>query len=407
MQFKKSLGAALAVVAARAQEANSTAGNLTTVLAGNENLSGLVTLLQSSPDIVSALSGAQNITLLAPSNDALGALNSSGILSSGSQEGLIQALLNYHVLVGVFNSSSITETPAFPATLLNNTAFANVTGGQVVEVRVEDDEVAAITGFKNNVTVTEADIAFDGGVIHVIDGLLTIPPNVSVIAQEAGLSAFLGAVNATNLTEAVNTTPDLTIFAPNNGAFEDISSALGNLTAEQAASILQYHVINGTVAYSSTLANGTVPTLGGGNITITIIDGEVFVNRARVVTADVLIANGVLHVLDSVLSPDNNATANGTESDDEPYVAFPGASSGSDVPYTSNVPSPTSTNEALTSTNNAVASGFPANTGNVGDNSAGNPEASSSSSSAFAAPIQTGAIGAAALFGGAAILANI
>ena len=157
MQYKQFLGAALAVVTARAQEANSTeAGNLTTVLAGNENLSGLVSLLSSSPDIVSALSGAQNITLLAPSNDALSALNSSGLLSSSSQEGLIQALLTYHVLVGVFNSSSITETPAFPATLLNNTAFANVTGGQVVEVRVEDDEVMAITGFKNNVTVTEA-----------------------------------------------------------------------------------------------------------------------------------------------------------------------------------------------------------------------------------------------------------
>ena len=242
--------------------------------------------------------------------------------------------------------------------------------------------------------------------IHVIDGLLTLPPNVSVIAQEAGLSAFLGAVNATNLTEAVNTTPDLTIFAPNNGAFEDISSALGNLTAEQAAEILQYHVINGTVAYSSTLANGTVPTLGGGNITITIVDGEVFVNRARVITADILLANGVLHVLDSVLSPTDNSTANGTESDDEPFNAYPGASSGSDVPYTSNIPSPTSTNAALTSTDIAVASGFPANTGAVGENSAGNPEASSSSS-AFAAPIQTGAIGAAALFGGAAILANM
>jgi len=407
MQYKQFLGAALAVVAARAQEANSTAGNLTTALAGNQNLTGLVSLLQSNPDLATALGGASNITLLAPSNDALGALNSSGILSSGGQEGLIQALLNYHVLVGVFNSSSITETPAFPATLLNDTVFANVTGGQVVEVRVEDDEVVAISGFKNNVTVTEADIAFDGGVIHVIDGLLTIPPNVSVIAQEAGLSAFLGAVNATNLTEAVNTTPDLTIFAPNNGAFEDISSALGNLTAEEAASILQYHVINGTVAYSSTLSNGSVPTLGGGNVTITIIDGEVFVNRARVVTADVLIANGVLHVLDSVLSPNDNGTANGTESDDTPYVAFPGASSGSDVAYTSNIPSPTSTNAALTSTNNAVASGFPENTGAIGGNSAGNPEASSSSSSAFAAPVQTGAIGAAALFGGAAILANM
>ena len=98
MQFEQFLGAALAVVAARAQDANSTAGNLTSVLAGNQNLSALVTLLQASPDIANALGGAQNITLLAPSNDAISALNSSGILSSGGQEGLIQALLNYHVL---------------------------------------------------------------------------------------------------------------------------------------------------------------------------------------------------------------------------------------------------------------------------------------------------------------------
>lgn len=198
----------------------------------------------------------------------------------------------------------------------------------------------------------------------------------------------------------------MTIFAPNNAAFQDISSALANLTAEEAASILQYHVINGTVAYSSTLSNGSVPTLGGGNVTITIADGEVFVNRARVIVADVLLANGVLHVLDSVLSSTDNSTANGTESDNEPYNAYPGASSGSDVPYTSNVPSATSSNAALTSTNAAVASGFPENTGAVGGNPAGNPEASSSTSE-DAAAMPTGAIGAAALFGGAAILANM
>ena len=156
MQFKQFLGAAFAVVTARAQDANSTAGNLTSVLAGNQNLSALVTLLEASPDVANALGGAQNITLLAPSNDAISALNSSGILSSGSEQGLIQALLNYHVLVGVFNSSSITETPAFPATLLNDTAYANVTGGQVVEVRAEDDGVEVISGFKNSVNVTEA-----------------------------------------------------------------------------------------------------------------------------------------------------------------------------------------------------------------------------------------------------------
>ena len=404
MQFRQTLLAAAAVVAARAQE-DAAPANLTSVLAGNQNLTALVTLLSSQPDIASALGSAQNITLFAPSNNALNALNSSGV--SLSQEGVLQALLNYHVLVGEFSSENITETPAFPATLLNDTAYANVTGGQVVECRVSDGEVVVISGFKNNVSVTEADIAFDGGVIHVIDGLLTFPPNVSTVAQEAGLSAFLGAVNATGLTEAVTTTPDLTIFAPNNAAFQDISSALANLTTEEAAAILQYHVINGTVAYSSTLSNGTVPTLGGDNITITIIDGEVFVNRARVVTADILLANGVLHVLDSVLSANASEPADGTESDDEPTNAYPGASSGSEVPYTSGIPSPTSTNAVLTSEANAVATNYPTNTGALGENPAGNPEASSSSESEGAASMPTGAIGAAALFGGAAILAHM
>jgi len=404
MQFRQTLLAAIAVVSARAQEEDAGSANLTSVLGGNENLSALVNLLEGQPELASALGGAENITLLAPSNEALSALNSSGI--DISQEGLLQALLNYHVLVGEFSSENITETPAFPATLLNDTAYANVTGGQVVEVRVSDDEVIAISGFKNNVSVTEADIEFDNGIIHIIDGLLTLPPNVSTVAQEAGLSAFLGAVNSTDLTETVNTTPDLTIFAPNNDAFQSISSALSNLTTEEAASILSYHVINGTVAYSSTLSNGSVPTLGGDNVTITIIDGEVFVNRARVITADILLANGVLHVLDSVLSSNASEPADGTESDDEPTNAYPGASSGSDVPFTSGVPSPTSSNDALMTTTVAVAGGYPENSGEVGDNSAGNPEASSDTSE-DAAAMPTGAIGAAALFGGAAIFANM
>lgn len=155
MQFKHTLLSAIAVIAARAQEDTGSA-NLTSVLAGNQNLTALVSLLQSQPDLASALGSAQNITLLAPSNNALNALNSSGVLSSSGQEGFLQALLNYHVLIGEFSSENITETPAFPATMLNDTAYSNVTGGQVVECRVSDGEVIAISGFKNNVTVTEA-----------------------------------------------------------------------------------------------------------------------------------------------------------------------------------------------------------------------------------------------------------
>ncbi len=99
--------------------------------------------------------------------------------------------------------------------------------------------------------------------------------------------------------ERINTTPDLTLFAPNNAAFQSIGSAVANLTREQIAAILQYHAVEGTVAYSSTLMNGTsVQTLAGNNLTITMDGDNVFVNSAKVLRPDVLVANGVIHVID-------------------------------------------------------------------------------------------------------------
>lgn len=157
MQFKYFLGAVLAVVPAIAREVDTTGiGNLTAVLASNEELSGLVALLSSSPELLGSLSNTENITVLAPSNTALDALNNSGILSSSGQGALIEALLSYHVLVGVLDSSSFTEIPAFPTTLLNTTAYTNATEGQVVECRRKADDVTVVSGYKNNVTVIDA-----------------------------------------------------------------------------------------------------------------------------------------------------------------------------------------------------------------------------------------------------------
>jgi len=157
MQLKHTLTTALAAAAVQAQSDNSTgSANLTSLLSGNQNLTALTTLLTAYPDLVSSLSNATNITLLAPSNQALNSLNSSGALQQAAMmQGYIQALLSYHVLVGEFYAENITETPAFPQTLLNNTMFSNVTGGQVVECRKEDNGVYFISGLKNNVSVSQ------------------------------------------------------------------------------------------------------------------------------------------------------------------------------------------------------------------------------------------------------------
>jgi hypothetical protein len=150
------------------------------------------------------------------------------------------------------------------------------------------------------------------------------------------------------------------------------------------------------VDYSTILSNTTLTTLEGGVITITIEDGAVFVNSARVLIPNVLTANGVVHVIDGVLNP-ANSTATPNPSQTSAVPAFSGASSASNAPFTSGIPPPASATK--------TAGGGPVS-------SAATPAAStsapaSSSSSGVAMPMRTGAIGAAALFGGAAVVMNM
>jgi uncharacterized surface protein with fasciclin (FAS1) repeats len=109
--------------------------------------------------------------------------------------------------------------------------------------------------------------------------VLTVPYNVSVTALAADLTALAGALIATDLLATLDTASDITVFAPSNDAFAAIGSAAGTLSTSQLASILEYHVISGTVAYSSSLGNGSVASLAGGDLNITVADGAMYVYR--------------------------------------------------------------------------------------------------------------------------------
>lgn len=123
------------------------------------------------------------------------------------------------------------------------------------------------------------------------------------------LTAIGGAITNSSLDDYVNVTPDLTIFAPNNDAFQNIGSALAHMSIEELTKVLGYHVVKGNnfIGYSSNLLNGTtLKTHQGNNLTITFTSNSLFVNSARVLQQDILISNGVVHVIDNVL--DYNAT---------------------------------------------------------------------------------------------------
>ena len=127
---------------------------------------------------------------------------------------------------------------------------------------------------------------------------MAVPGNISTTAVAANLTAAAGALTQAGLVETVDDLMDVTVFVPDNAAFSAIGSALPNMTKEELMSILEYHVINGTIGYSSMLSNMSLMTVGGKNVTITVDGMDVFVNSAKVVIPNVLVANGVVHVID-------------------------------------------------------------------------------------------------------------
>lgn len=336
--------------------------------------------------LLATLGGLQNITILAPSNDAFEEVDNATLSALTENTGLLAALLEYHVLNGTYLSEEITNSSVFVPTALTNPLFTNVTGGQVVQAISRDGNVTFYSGLLSNSSVTTADVNFTGGVIHIVDRLLVLPENALDSLSAANLTSLRGALNATGLADTVNETPNITIFAPSNDAIQNVGSALANLTDEQITDILTYHVVTEgeSIGYSSNLENGTtLTTVNGEELTITVGDGGIFVNSARVVTSDLLIANGVVHIIDEVLNPTNQTTADGTEEEGEP--AFEGATPAEDVPYTSGQPEPTTTIAP-----EATSAADPTQTG-------------APTSEDAAVPMQTGAVGMGALFGAAAV----
>merc|ERR1712137_1196645 len=185
--------------------------DLATALSGTDELSTLQGLVPQS--LLETHGGAQNITILAPSNSAFEKINAETLESLTSNEGMLAALLQYHVLNGSYLASAIPDDGVFVPSLLTDEMYTNVTGGQVVKAESEDDSVVFYSGLMNNATVTTANVNFTGGVIHIIDTVLSIP----MVASEV--------LTAADLVDTVNTTPNVTILAPTDEAFQNIGSA--------------------------------------------------------------------------------------------------------------------------------------------------------------------------------------
>jgi uncharacterized surface protein with fasciclin (FAS1) repeats len=127
-----------------------------------------------------------------------------------------------------------------------------------------------------------------------------------VAAGTDDLSVLVAAADRAGLVGLLSGNRQLTVLAPTNAAFEAFLASssyasLDDVPADVLRAVLAYHVLAGR-RYSESIVNAPrLPTLNGAPVTV---DGtELNGGQAEIVATDVEASNGVVHLIDGVLTP--------------------------------------------------------------------------------------------------------
>ncbi len=129
---------------------------------------------------------------------------------------------------------------------------------------------------------------------------------VDVAVAAGDFKTLVAAVTAADLVATLNGPGPFTVFAPTDKAFAALPAGVLDallLPKNKAtlAKILTYHVVSGKVM-AADVKDGDVATVEGQTVKLSTMGG-VTVNGAKVVMADVMASNGVIHAIDSVILP--------------------------------------------------------------------------------------------------------
>jgi len=134
---------------------------------------------------------------------------------------------------------------------------------------------------------------------------------VDTAVADGRFTTLVAAVQAAGLVDTLKGAGPFTVFAPTDEAFAKlpagtVETLLKPENLETLKNILLYHVVSGNVMAADvvTLDGKTADTVAGSAVNISVKDGKVYLNEnAQVIITDIVTSNGVIHVIDTVLTP--------------------------------------------------------------------------------------------------------
>ena len=130
---------------------------------------------------------------------------------------------------------------------------------------------------------------------------------VDTAVAAGSFKTLAAALEAADLVSTLKGAGPFTVFAPTDAAFAKlpagtVESLLKPENKAKLQRILTYHVVAGKVMAADVVKLTSAKAVSGDTLTIKTGNG-VMVDGAKVVTADVVASNGVIHVIDTVLLP--------------------------------------------------------------------------------------------------------
>jgi len=153
---------------------------------------------------------------------------------------------------------------------------------------------------------TDNEVAVDMGGQSSVKDDVSQQDVVKVAAGSKDHTTLVTAVMTAEYADVLSNAGPFTVFAPTNDAFGKlpegtVESLLKPENKDKLRDILEYHVAV-AVYKPEMLKDGQVINMANlGNITITVKDGEYFVNGNAKILASVPASNGIVHVIDNVL----------------------------------------------------------------------------------------------------------
>ena len=270
----------------------------------------LVAALQAA-ELVSTLSGEGPFTVFAPTDDAFAALPDGVVAGLLEDIPSLTEVLTYHVVSGT----------VLAETVVGLTSAATLQGEEVTIKVIDPNRPPLTIGnvMIDGATVLITDIIGSNGVIHVIDSVI-LPTEIAAslsspevtktivdIAVEDGrFETLVAALQAADLVSTLSAEGPFTVFAPTDDAFAALpEGTVDNLLADIPAltNVLTYHVVAGSVLAEQVAGLSSAKTLQGSDVGVSVMGGNVIIDNAMVVIADIIGSNGVIHVIDKVLLP--------------------------------------------------------------------------------------------------------